>query len=205
MHPRVLEQVVSCRDDIAQQYLMQCIIQGFPDDFHLGTLSGLLAALPQLQPGVRVHVILSSLLDRLARFGPWLFPFLAAVRDCHQNAFTQCWLGWSLHLTRSPVHWGNLTGMDNPLVSCVWQGQSHHQGVDSQTKRHSKTHLHTSLSVSGCAGVLRPNLPPGSLCSAALVQASMRLPACESTLMQLVCILLHDGGLRGGLFPFLYV
>lgn len=69
VHPRVLEQVVSCRDDIAQQYLMQCIIQGFPDDFHLGTLSGLLATLPQLQPGVRVHVILSSLLDRLARWG----------------------------------------------------------------------------------------------------------------------------------------
>lgn len=25
--PRVIEQVVSCKDDIAQQYLMQCIIQ----------------------------------------------------------------------------------------------------------------------------------------------------------------------------------
>jgi hypothetical protein len=25
--PRVLEQIVSCRDDIAQQYLMQCVIQ----------------------------------------------------------------------------------------------------------------------------------------------------------------------------------
>lgn len=30
----VLEQVVSCRDDIAQQYLMQCVIMVFPgEDF----------------------------------------------------------------------------------------------------------------------------------------------------------------------------
>jgi hypothetical protein len=25
--PRVLEQIISCKDDIAQQYLMQCVIQ----------------------------------------------------------------------------------------------------------------------------------------------------------------------------------
>ncbi len=29
---RVLEQVVSCRDDIAQQYLMQCVIMVFPGE-----------------------------------------------------------------------------------------------------------------------------------------------------------------------------
>jgi len=63
----MMEQVVSCRDDIAQQYLMLCVIQGFPDECHLRTLPALLAALPELQPGVRVHLILGSLLDRLAR------------------------------------------------------------------------------------------------------------------------------------------
>ncbi|KAL4440093.1 hypothetical protein ABPG75_003094 [Micractinium tetrahymenae] len=66
--PRVLEQVVSCRDDIAQQYLMQCIIMVFPDEFHLGTLQSLLGTLPQLQPGVRVHTVLSLLMDRLANY-----------------------------------------------------------------------------------------------------------------------------------------
>lgn len=67
VQPRILEQVVACKDDIAQQYLMQCIIQGFPDEFHLGSLDALLQCLPQLQPRVKVHVVLSSLLDRLAR------------------------------------------------------------------------------------------------------------------------------------------
>lgn len=65
---RVLEQIVSCRDDLAQQYLMQALILAFPDDFHLGTLTTLLGALPSLQPGVKVASVLSSLLDRLAQY-----------------------------------------------------------------------------------------------------------------------------------------
>ena len=65
---RMMEQVVSCRDEIAQQYLMQCIIQGFPDEFHLGTLTTLLSSLPELQSGVKVHLIVASLLDRLTRY-----------------------------------------------------------------------------------------------------------------------------------------
>lgn len=66
--PRVLEQVVNCKDDLAQQYLMQCLIMGFPDDFHLGTLGTLLGALPSLQAGVKLHSVMASLLDRLASF-----------------------------------------------------------------------------------------------------------------------------------------
>ena len=59
---------MSCRDDMAQQYLMQALILAFPDDFHLGTLGPLLDALPALQPGVKVASVLSSLLDRLAQY-----------------------------------------------------------------------------------------------------------------------------------------
>eukprot|EP00891_Asterochloris_glomerata_P001826 jgi/Astpho2/1826/e_gw1.00038.20.1_t len=65
---RMMEQILQCKDDIAQQYLMQCVIQGFPDEFHLGTLDALLGALPTLQAGVRIHIILASILDRLASY-----------------------------------------------------------------------------------------------------------------------------------------
>jgi vacuolar protein sorting-associated protein 35 len=58
---------VSCKDELAQQYLMQCVIQGFPDAFHLGTLDALLGALPELQNGVKLHSVMSSLMDRLAK------------------------------------------------------------------------------------------------------------------------------------------
>ena len=44
-----LSQVVNCKDEIAQYYLMDCIIQVFPDEFHLHTLETFLAACPELQ------------------------------------------------------------------------------------------------------------------------------------------------------------
>lgn len=42
-------QVVNCKDEIAQYYLMDCVIQVFPDEYHLQTLETLLGAFPQLQ------------------------------------------------------------------------------------------------------------------------------------------------------------
>jgi len=66
--PGVLEQVVSCRDPIAQEYLMECIIQVFPDEMHLATLNNFLNACGQLHPSVNVKNIIISLIDRLALF-----------------------------------------------------------------------------------------------------------------------------------------
>ncbi|KAF0304334.1 Vacuolar protein sorting-associated protein 35 [Amphibalanus amphitrite] len=66
--PGILEQVVSCRDPISQEYLMECVIQVFPDEFHLATLSSLLRACAELHPGVSVKTIIISLIDRLASF-----------------------------------------------------------------------------------------------------------------------------------------
>jgi len=66
--PWVLEQVVNCKDVIAQTYLMDAIIQVFPDDFHLHTLEALDKACAQLQPEVAVGGILVALMERLARY-----------------------------------------------------------------------------------------------------------------------------------------
>ncbi|XP_070386983.1 vacuolar protein sorting-associated protein 35 [Dermacentor albipictus] len=66
--PGILEQVVSCRDAIAQEYLMECIIQVFPDEFHLQTLSCFLKACAELRPQVNVKNIIISLIDRLAAY-----------------------------------------------------------------------------------------------------------------------------------------
>jgi len=66
--PRLVEQIVNCKDVIAQQYLMECIIQAFPDDFHLRTLESILTTCGQLQSGVNIRAILSSLIDRLASY-----------------------------------------------------------------------------------------------------------------------------------------
>ncbi|KAL6316548.1 hypothetical protein AAG906_018251 [Vitis piasezkii] len=66
--PRVLEQVVNCKDELAQYYLMDCIIQVFPDEYHLQTLETLLGACPQLQPTVDIKTVLSQLMERLSNY-----------------------------------------------------------------------------------------------------------------------------------------
>ncbi|KAJ1653955.1 retromer complex subunit Vps35 [Dispira simplex] len=66
--PKILEQVVNCRDVIAQEYLMEAIIQVFEDNFHLRTLTTLLSATAQLNPKVSVKSIVIALLDRIAAY-----------------------------------------------------------------------------------------------------------------------------------------
>ncbi|CAK9296606.1 unnamed protein product [Gordionus sp. m RMFG-2023] len=66
--PGILEQIVSCRDVIAQEYIMECIIQVFPDEFHLATLNSFLKACSQLHPDVKVKNIMICLINRLARY-----------------------------------------------------------------------------------------------------------------------------------------
>ncbi|GHJ84586.1 hypothetical protein NliqN6_0988 [Naganishia liquefaciens] len=66
--PRVLEQIVGCRDVIAQEYLMEVVIQVFTDDFHLHTLGPFLSATAALHPRVNIKQIVIALIDRLAAY-----------------------------------------------------------------------------------------------------------------------------------------
>lgn len=64
--PRLLEEIVTCRDTLAQSYLMDCIVQVFPDEFHLSTLEMMLDACVQLKERVNVRCILNGIVGRLA-------------------------------------------------------------------------------------------------------------------------------------------
>ncbi|KNC54417.1 vacuolar protein sorting-associated protein 35 [Thecamonas trahens ATCC 50062] len=66
--PRVLEQVVSCRDKLAQESLTEAVIQSFPGSYHIATLSRFLEAIGELVPEVDVKSLIVSLIDRLAGF-----------------------------------------------------------------------------------------------------------------------------------------
>ncbi|KAF8525127.1 vacuolar protein sorting-associated protein 35 [Hysterangium stoloniferum] len=66
--PSILEQVVNCKDVIAQEYLMEVVIQVFTDDFHLHTLGPFLSATAQLHPKVNIKQIVIALIDRLAAY-----------------------------------------------------------------------------------------------------------------------------------------
>jgi vacuolar protein sorting-associated protein 35 len=56
------------QDTIAQEYLMDCVIQVFPDEFHLATLEVFLTACGQLQPSVNLNKIIIALMNRLSNF-----------------------------------------------------------------------------------------------------------------------------------------
>ncbi|KXS16312.1 vacuolar protein sorting-associated protein 35 [Gonapodya prolifera JEL478] len=66
--PSILDEVVSCKDVIAQEYLMEVIIQVFSDEFHIRTLDPFLSAVAQLARQVDVKQIVISLLDRFAAY-----------------------------------------------------------------------------------------------------------------------------------------
>ncbi|KAG8220725.1 vacuolar protein sorting-associated protein 35 [Butyriboletus roseoflavus] len=66
--PAILEQVVNCKDVIAQEYLMEVVIQVFTDEFHLHSLGPFLSATAQLHPKVNIKLIVIALIDRLAAY-----------------------------------------------------------------------------------------------------------------------------------------
>lgn len=70
-------QVVNCKDELAQFYLMDCIIQVFPDEYHLQTLDVLLGAYPQLQVSDLVLVGVTS----VGRHGVYMFFLLPKRKD----------------------------------------------------------------------------------------------------------------------------
>ena len=47
---------------------MDCVIQAFPDEFHLHTLESLLDTITQLNPSVDIKNIYISLMERLSKF-----------------------------------------------------------------------------------------------------------------------------------------
>ncbi|KAH9597513.1 Vacuolar protein sorting-associated protein 35 [Trypanosoma melophagium] len=66
--PRLLNIIVSYREPLAQQYLLEVIVQVFPDEFHLFTLEELLDSLKNVLWSVDVCAILGSLMERLGNY-----------------------------------------------------------------------------------------------------------------------------------------
>ncbi len=66
--PSLLDEIVNCKDTLAQTYLMDVIINVFPDEFHIATLSIFLNAIIKLKEKVNIKNILESLVSRLSEY-----------------------------------------------------------------------------------------------------------------------------------------
>ena len=66
--PRILEHIVLEGDPLSQAYLMDCLVQVFPDEYHIETMPILLGVCPRLRDKVNIRTILLGLMDRLANY-----------------------------------------------------------------------------------------------------------------------------------------
>jgi len=66
--PAISQQICSCHDPMAQEYLADCVVQAFPDEYHLQTLSEFLTMCMKLIPGVSIRQVIGGLAERFAKF-----------------------------------------------------------------------------------------------------------------------------------------
>uniref|UniRef100_A0A5S6QQ92 Vacuolar protein sorting-associated protein 35 n=1 Tax=Trichuris muris TaxID=70415 RepID=A0A5S6QQ92_TRIMR len=67
--PKILVQIVSCKDPIAQEYLMECVIQVFSDEFHVHSLDVFLKTCADMHQHVNIKNVLTALIDRISSYG----------------------------------------------------------------------------------------------------------------------------------------
>jgi len=66
---QVIEIITNCKDRIAQQYLMDVLVQVFPASYHLATLTKIYGSFEHLEPDVDLKAILLSLMTRIKYLG----------------------------------------------------------------------------------------------------------------------------------------
>lgn len=65
IYPIVTEQIIQCKDHLAQSYLIDVLIQIFPDNFHFATMDDLLNnVFLKLHPALQKSELISNLVDR---------------------------------------------------------------------------------------------------------------------------------------------
>lgn len=66
--PRIISILLDSKDHLSQQYLMECIIHAFPDDFNIQCMGSILDTCTKLVPAVDIKSLFISLMEKLAKF-----------------------------------------------------------------------------------------------------------------------------------------
>ena len=65
MLPRLADLIEASKDTISQQYLIDCLIQVFPDEFHLITIKDLIELIThKVEPKVDSKLVIINLMQR---------------------------------------------------------------------------------------------------------------------------------------------
>ncbi len=66
--PKIINILLETKDKLSQQYLMECIIHAFPDEYNIKCMEKILEAIKQLVPEVDVYSLFITLMEKLAKF-----------------------------------------------------------------------------------------------------------------------------------------
>jgi len=64
--PKILDTLIVCEDVMSHQFLIECVINSFPDEYHLATLQPLMDGISKLHKDVDIKTTIITLLDRLS-------------------------------------------------------------------------------------------------------------------------------------------
>ena len=66
--PKIISILLEIKDKLSQQYLMECIIHAFPDEYNIICMEKILEAIKQLVPDVDIHSLYITLMEKLSKF-----------------------------------------------------------------------------------------------------------------------------------------
>ena len=66
--PRIIEILLDSKDAMSQQYLMECVIQAFPDEYNIEAMNTLLETSSKLESVVDIKTLFISLMEKLAKY-----------------------------------------------------------------------------------------------------------------------------------------
>jgi len=66
--PKIITILLDSKDELSQQYLMECIIHAFPDDYNISCMESILDCTNKLKSGVDVKSLIISLMEKLAKY-----------------------------------------------------------------------------------------------------------------------------------------
>lgn len=66
--PFISKHVELCEDSLAQEFILQSIIQAFPEDYHIATIDELFSMFGKVEQGVKILNIVNQLLERFLNY-----------------------------------------------------------------------------------------------------------------------------------------
>jgi vacuolar protein sorting-associated protein 35 len=66
--PKIITNLLESKDQLSQQYLMECIIHAFPDDYNINCMNTILDTCTKLVPTVDIKSLFIALMEKLAKF-----------------------------------------------------------------------------------------------------------------------------------------